>query len=429
MSTQLLNNDTELYSRGFDYQTDDVRKFQVLIADNSETALSLTREYFDSAGFNIISVGSPQAAKLVIDFNASVLDAIILDGRLTDDDDDMDRSGYELAQETLARVEDPPPLIIYSRYDDRRQFALDWDKILFVLKEEGRAVLVEKVQEQINLRLSARPRSPERPSPSTQSVVILDARSSGVPNRLQAELMKSGVNARTCESLSALLEAAPYIPSPMLIIDLDLCEYEEGLQAIHSLKESHDPSGQPLYVAALASSEELRYEVTQARADAFLVKDTAETDALELIIRMAQHRMELERVAAANPQAQLAKLGYQKLLRQLGAIRESPAQGMATPMEMVERALNWPFLTPEEQLVLTALYTQMLAIGGSETDTGTIDLCIEGASMLARDRAQSADVHEWIERATLHSPNFTLAWFKEEFLEEMFEDDGEEGND
>jgi CheY-like chemotaxis protein len=434
MSSQLLITeqsailDNEIYSGDLGPQTHYVRKFQVLIAENNEDSMRLTREFFESAGFNIISVGSPQAAKLVIDFNVSALDAIILDGRLTDDDDDRDHSGYELAQETLAQIENPPPIIIYSRYDDRRQFNLNWNKILFVSKDEGRPVLVERVRERINLRLSDTPRLAERPAPSSTPPVIVLGAEGGNADQLQAELIKCDIYVRTCTNLLALLEAAPYLPSAMFIIDLDACE-REGIEAIRFLKESQDPSGRPFYVAALAGSEELRYEAAQADVDVFLVKDSAETDAQELVIRMAQHKMELERAAAAKTQTQLAVRSYEKLVRQLGEVRESPARGMAAPTETVERALNRPFLSPEEQLVLTALYTQMLAIGEREADTGTIDLCLEGASMLAHDRAQRADVHGWLERAWKHSADFAPAWFKEELFEEMFEDDTEEGDD
>lgn len=428
ITEQITIPNTDLYSGDFGRQARDDSNLQVLIADNSKTALLTTRDYFESARVNIISVGSPQAAKLIIDFNVSALDAIVLDGRLTDDDDDKDLSGYELAQETLAQVENPPPIFIYSRYDDRHHFALDWDKVIFVSKDDGREVLVEKVLEQINLRLSDTRRLANRPTHSTPPVIVLDTQG-GDAARLQAELINYDIHARTCASLPALLDAAPYLPSAMLIIDLDACEREEGIKAIRSLKEAQDPTGRSLYVAALAGSEDFRYEAAQAGADVFLVKDSAETDAQEIVIRMAQHKMELERAAAAKPLTQLAVRSYEKLVRQLGEVRESHARGMAAPTETVERALNWPFLSPEEQLVLTALYTQMLAIGEREAGTGTIDLCLEGASMLAHDRAERADVYGWLERAWNHSADFAPAWFKEELFEERFEDDTEDGDD
>jgi hypothetical protein len=95
---------------------------------------------------------------------------------------------------------------------------------------------------------------------------------------------------------------------------------------------------------------------------------------------------------------------------------------MGAAAETVQRALNWPFLMPQEQHVLTALYMQMLAAGGRAADPRTIDLCVEGASMLADDRAKGADVKAWSERARRHSPDFTLAWLDEEY----FDDDPEE---
>ncbi len=399
------------------------RKPQVLIADNSGGALRTTQEFFEDEGVNTIALQSLEAAKLVIFFNIRVLDAIVLDGRLTDDEEPRDRSGYDLALETFNQYEDCPPIIIYSRYDDRPRFDIDWDVIPFVSKDQSRKVLVNTVRERIKRRQldsqSGGPRSADIPAHLSPPYIILDA-PGGDAYRLAAALKRYDIQAHTCPSVSALAEAAPYLPPAMYIIDFGACEREEGMKAIRSLKESRD-SFLPAYVVALADDDEFGYDAAQSGADFFKVKESAETDALELILRMSQH-------AAQLLQTRLVEIRYKQLIRHLRQIRESGAHGMAAPIKTVELTLDGPLLLPEEQLVLTALYTQMLSIGEGEADAGTIELCLEGAEMLANDRGQRSDVHEWVERATQHSPNFTLAWFKEEFLEERYEDDGEEGD-
>ncbi len=431
MSTQNLIDDfqeTEFIGGDLGPGRGHNRKPRVLIADNSASALRTTQEFFDDEGVDTIPLQSREATKLVILFNIRTLDAIVLDGRLTSDDEPRDRSGYDLALETFGRYEDCPPIIIYSMYDDRSQFDIDWNVIPFVLKDQGREVLVNTVRERIKRRRldphSGAPRSADIRADLSPPCIILEAPGDHA-YQLSTALKRYDIQAYTCPSLSALTEAAPYLPPAMYIIDFGACGREEGIKAISFLKEVSDPF-MPAYVAALGDGDECGYDAAQAGADFFKARESAKTDALELILRMSQHKMELERATAASAQSQLAAIRYQELIRHLTEIRESRAHGMAAPIKTIELALDGPFLLPEEQLVLTSLYTQMLSVGEGDADTGTIDLCLEGAKILANGRAQRTDVHEWVERATQHSPDFTLAWFKEEFLEDRYEDDGED---
>ncbi|HEX8501806.1 MAG TPA: hypothetical protein VF659_14580 [Pyrinomonadaceae bacterium] len=378
----------------------------------------MTRQFFEKEGFLTIPVGTREAAKAILEFNINSLDAVILDVRLTYEDKPEDVSGYELALETLDRFpNDAPPIVMYSLYTDELH---ERDGIIFVSKKERRKVLMEKVMEQINLRRTARRPAP-RPSHANPPVIVLSGQPDGA-ERLLAELKRHEVEALPCPGVTAALEVAPHLPSPVFVIDLDACGPGVGLEAIRLLKMTQEAVGHPFYVAALGEREDSRREAAQAGADVFLVKDSAETDALELITRIAQHKIQIERAAATKTQTQLAVRWYEELVRQLRELRKSPARGMGAAAETVQRALNWPFLMPQEQHVLTALYMQMLAAGGRAADPRTIDLCVEGASMLADDRAKGADVKAWSERARRHSPDFTLAWLDEEY----FDDDPEE---
>jgi len=391
-------------------------RFLVLFADNDPFTLRTALDYFENSEFDIITVGSEQAARILIDLNADALDAIVLDGRLTDDENDMDRSGYELAAEVSARFPDPPRVLIFSRYEDSREGEVERDGIIFVSKYAGYAgyeVLMEELRKLINLRMSDAPHTTHRPISQPPPVIILGGEADDA-DRLRAELMKYDIYAVHCTDLSVLQEIAPHLPPAMIVVDLDASRPSEGVEAIRSLKKLQEESGRPFYVVTLSGHEEVRHEAAQVGAQVFLLKASSEIDALELITRMAQYKMELERAVAAE---QLAAQGYQKLLGQLEEVRESPERGMSAPLEMVRRALNWSFLMPKEQLVLSSLYTQMLAARERTVDAATIDLCIEGAAMLAADRARAADVRQWLERARRHSPDFTLVWLDEEVFD------------
>lgn len=399
------------------------RGFRILIADNEPYTLRTTKGNFEDMGFDVIAVGSVQAARLVLYFNADALEAIVLDGRLTDDSKEKDRSGYALAEEMLDWFGHFPPVIIFSMYEDRRG-KLKRDGITFVPKPAGYEVLIRTVNDAIQHRRQA-PRRRARVAGAMPPVVILG----GDADRLREELDKHSLEAQTCTNVGALVEAAPYLPSAIFVVDITGNALQEGLHAIRLLRALREGSGHSFYVLALAGSKEFEQEAERAGSDIFLVTDSAETDALEISARMAQQKRAMERAADEAKKKRLAERFYGDLTKRLQEVRQSPERGMSAPVEVVERALNWPSLTPEEQLVLTSLYTQMLAVGAGAPDEKTVDLCIEGASMLAKDGAQSADVYEWVERASRHSPAFRLAWFREEFLTEVYEDDPEEGDE
>jgi hypothetical protein len=98
---------------------------------------------------------------------------------------------------------------------------------------------------------------------------------------------------------------------------------------------------------------------------------------------------------------------------------------MSAPLGNVEHALGWPFLRPGEKLVLSSLYTRMLAAEGATADAETLDLCIQGADLLIHDRANGADVQAWADRVRRHPSDFTLSWLDEGF----YDDDGEKSDE
>jgi CheY-like chemotaxis protein len=407
------------------------REYQVLIADNSESALFTTTEYFEEAGCNTISVRSREAAKIIIEYNAHSLDAVVLDRRLTRDDDAKDSSGRELACETRREFGELFAIVIYSRQDEGLQPGSHApggagdspDEIIYMSKEEHRGVLVDKVFQRIQdiaLTYHKRPRLPIHLPPP---VIILEG--GGAASSLRAALLAHNVHARPLTSLDDLLTVALHLPSATFILDLDACEHTGGIEAVRSLKSLEDSTRRPFYVAVLASGEEFMSMVVEAGADGFIVKDSAETDALKLDTVMRLHKIETDQAALVKPVTELALLYYKKMVEQLREIKASQGHDMVEPLRTLRRALDLPSLTAQEQLMLTSLHTQMLALGARGADARTVDLCIEGAEMLADARASHADVSGWNERALRHSPDFAPTWVSERAFEELFSDDTE----
>lgn len=413
------------------------RTYKVLIADNSESAMLTTKEFFEEARCDVIAVGSREAAKLIIEYTAHELDAVVLDRRLTRDDDAKDNSGHELARETRREFGESFVIVLYSRLDEGLQPGPDGsdspDEIVYISKEEHRGVLVETVIELIRRFASTSHRRPRLPIRLPPPVVILEDAGAAADSSLRAELMALNVHARPLTNLDDLLTVASHLPSASFILDLDACGRgsEKCIEAIREMKGLEDATGRPFYVAALAGGEEFMSEAWEAGADDFLVKDkdSAMTDALQLETRMRLYRIERDQTALTKPVTRLTSIYYKRLVEQLQEIKESPERGMAVPLRTVGLALDLPSLTPPEQLVLTSLDTQMRAVGPRAADDRTIDLCIEGAMMLADERASRADVRGWSERALRHSPDFILAWVSEEAFEELIDNDIEWDDD
>jgi DNA-binding NarL/FixJ family response regulator len=254
---------------------------------------------------------------------------------------------------------------------------------------------------------------------SSSSVVIFeDLDRAG--RRLKEELAKWKVPAVICKTMSELQRVVPTLRSCMFAIDIDMgaSRRREGFEAIRYLKGA-SVAGSSFYIAALTSHVEYKFEASKAGVDAFVVKTSTETDALELITRLSAHIIEREKESAYVPQSLLAEREYGEIRRQLSAVKRNPKRRLATPLDTIQRALNWPFLFPNEQLILSALFEQV----SSAQETGKFDkkiasLCLEGVAMLLDARAQNSPVEDWLLRAKKTSASFTLNWMDEEIFDE-----------
>lgn len=121
----------------------------ILLADNDPVFLSTCAEFLGSAGYRVIKAASPTEARQILETGRIHL--VILDLRLTNDDDQKDRSGLILAKETARSV----PKLILTKFpthqDVRDALKLDAEALPpavdFVDKREGLKELLTAVKQ------------------------------------------------------------------------------------------------------------------------------------------------------------------------------------------------------------------------------------------------------------------------------------------
>jgi len=123
-------------------------KGRVLVVDNNPTLLASVGDFLETSGYSVLTTNSPQQALKLTE--EEIVHLCIIDVRLTDDYDDMDISGLDLAAAMdpvipkimLTAYENPDP-IIRSLSPDKRGIALAVD---FVLKRLGPYILLGAVE-------------------------------------------------------------------------------------------------------------------------------------------------------------------------------------------------------------------------------------------------------------------------------------------
>jgi ActR/RegA family two-component response regulator len=258
-------------------------------------------------------------------------------------------------------------------------------------------------------------------TPSTFPVVIMEDMQEAAKN-LKNELHKRKVITYLCKGITDLVNQASTMMAAMFAIDLDMGEgrRREGLDAIKELRKLSKSKRRSFYIAALTSHSELQEEASQAGVDAFIVKSSARTDALELLTRLSAHTIEVEKMWANPIQVELATREYSNLARQLRTAKNPNRQlRLSSAVATIHRALNWPFLLPNEQLVLSTLDEQLRAADErGDIDEEILDICIEGVEIIAKVRGMDKPISEWIQRAHLKSPEFIFSWLGNEDLDD-----------
>jgi response regulator RpfG family c-di-GMP phosphodiesterase len=238
---------------------------------------------------------------------------------------------------------------------------------------------------------------------------------------LTQELQKRSVPIHFCRNKEELIGAVEDLECASIFLDVDMgtSRRREGLDAALHLKQMPPKKRGALYVAILTSHREYHEEASRAGVDAFIIKTNPITDALELMIRLANHAIEVSRLQAEPIQSELAEREYENLLRQMKGQRDN----LLIPLGTLRRALNWPFLEEGERCVLAALEEQLdSAESRGVIDDDSLAICISGAELLATDRARSEARFDWIKRLRMRFPGGVFRWLSgREFEEESDE--------
>ena len=393
---------------------------QVLVAENNPATMRTTVNALADE-FEVIKASNLDEARDVVKSNP-VLAAIVMDGRLNKDRDQKDRSGWDLAAEVKSTGVARAPIIMYSQFaavsedsapaTDQKSGTQD-PQITYVKKSVQDAELVKKILEAIHLHIK-RMRNLEDIPRYHQPPLLAYAPNNGI-EPIADELKKRGQPTEIIERLDQLKTAINLHPSAMIAIDVS---NQAGIEAIDVVQTQRSNSDQNFYIAALTPGNEISPDLLHPGVNAVVTKDSPQTVASEIMVCKGEFLIELAR-------KQLAFKRYRELVTQLNEARNSDSHDVTKALQIIQRALDWPYLMTYEKMILTALYCRLLAVPKAPMDPKTFDLCIEGASMLAKDRASSGDVRDWSERAGQHSPHFSMTLFDDD----AFSGDAEETDD
>jgi len=112
----------------------------------------------------------------------------------------------------------------------------------------------------------------------------------------------------------------------------------------------------------------------------------------------------------------LAEREYKRLRRRLQNLKEGRTEYLSNAVVAINRGLNWPLLTPADQMVLSLLSGPITkAEKEVHIDPVVLDLCIEGVDLLLR-HASEAEVAEWATRMRRVMSDVLVPWLRSEDL-------------
>lgn len=126
-----------------------ISKGIVLLADDNKKFLDVRRKFLEEAGYTVITAHNPEAADGILE--GSKVDLAILDLRLKDDQDPLDKTGLELAMKFSQRA---IPIIILTGFPtwEDAKVALGKDSnnlspaIDYLSKNEGPDAMIQAVE-------------------------------------------------------------------------------------------------------------------------------------------------------------------------------------------------------------------------------------------------------------------------------------------
>lgn len=391
---------------------------QILIADNDPGTLDDIRQWLEKKGFEAILARTPEEAKQVVE-NYPLLGAYVIDRRLRDDENPNDESGWDLAKDAQKNGVAKAPVIVYSTFApststnhqlDEPQSNGHVPRLIELSKADGLEVLVSAILQQISIRLREEPVLKDIPRYHQPPTLVFSANDGIAP--IVQELKKSGVSPQVLKGSADLQRATTIYPSALVAVNV---AGAAGLEAIDSLIKNQDIPDQNFYIVALTSDDKFREQASQAGVNATVIRQSPEADARELNLLMLRYRTAM----ATKQEKEGASELYQQLLAQLKS-----RDGVSQSLDTIERALNWPFPTANQKLILVTLHTRLLKVREGKLDPDAQALCIEGTSMLAQNQITDDSVQDWLERAARQSADFTFAWIDDEtFSGEPADDD------
>ena len=243
---------------------------------------------------------------------------------------------------------------------------------------------------------------------------------------LAKELSELNFAPQMCGDIKGLIEIAKskYDCTFVLDIDMGARRNREGIAATRQLKALASQRHVLLRVLALTSHDDLCEEAASAGADAFVVKETRKRDALEIITRALQWKIDRDASTADAQQAQLAGLGYADLERQLKKNKTPTDASIRIALTSVRKSMRWPRLLENEQMILSVL-EQLLAKSQetSDLDLKVLELCLAGVVMLKTDRARNQPISDWLMQVQLSSNDPILRWLEDETMEDSSDDE------
>ncbi len=131
---------------------------KILLADNDPNFLLITRDFLESKGYQVLTAANPSTARKILLQHKP--DLAIVDLRLMDNNDQLDKSGLWLAEEMMW-ASDVPHIILtgftapaeHVREALKRNPEGKAPAVNFIMKREGLLVLLEAVQEALRIDL------------------------------------------------------------------------------------------------------------------------------------------------------------------------------------------------------------------------------------------------------------------------------------
>ena len=150
---------------------------RILLVDNDGAFLSSRKQVLETSGHLVVPAPSLEEARQELNNKKNLFDLVLIDFRLTDDEDENDYSGITLAQEVEPKI----PIIIYSAHqkyvqnEDVRSLFGEEASVDILFSKEGDPMLaaIRSALERKRIRMRSAQRQEEKPARSNRGAIVL----------------------------------------------------------------------------------------------------------------------------------------------------------------------------------------------------------------------------------------------------------------